>query len=262
MRRFLSENHTGDDDCSPGPKVSAPVALRNVYRLVSSTNDSPQSSVSLPVRIAAFAGLNSCHAQETWLHPRSANYQHFRNPGWTDPRDVPTMTGDGRSAMPSKRREQEFLDRMWVRVRLLLTPRPAQSKGGRPFADGKVCFAAIAWQLWTFRSDRRVRRDNTSGTNHPRLANRMVRGPGALHTEPVHRRSDSRRRWEPPGARGNVARGPGSPGRPAAGWPRGSGQRRTDSHRPRQAGRQCRRAWPWWCSKDRIDRRSGRIGAT
>ena len=42
--------------------------------------------------------------------------------------------------------------------------------------------------------------------------------------------------------------------------PRGSGQRRTDSHRPRQAGRPRLRPRPWWLSNDRIDGRSGRVG--
>jgi transposase len=49
--------------------------------------------------------------------------------------------------MPSKRREQELLDRMWDRVAPLMSPRPAQTKGGRPFADDKACFAGIAYQL-------------------------------------------------------------------------------------------------------------------
>jgi transposase len=49
--------------------------------------------------------------------------------------------------MPSKRREQELLDRMWERVRPLLPPKPAHPKGGRPFADDKACFAGIVYQL-------------------------------------------------------------------------------------------------------------------
>ena len=49
--------------------------------------------------------------------------------------------------MPSKRREQNLLDRMWVRVGPLLPPNPARPKGGRPFADDKACFAGIVYQL-------------------------------------------------------------------------------------------------------------------
>ncbi len=49
--------------------------------------------------------------------------------------------------MPSRRREQELLDRMWERVRPLLPPRPPHPKGGRPFADDKACFAGIVYQL-------------------------------------------------------------------------------------------------------------------
>jgi transposase len=49
--------------------------------------------------------------------------------------------------MPSKKREQELLDRMWDRVAPLLPPRPAHPKGGRPFADDKACFAGIVYQL-------------------------------------------------------------------------------------------------------------------
>ncbi len=49
--------------------------------------------------------------------------------------------------MPSKKREQQLLDRMWDRVRPLLPPRPPQPKGGRPFADDKACFAGIVYQL-------------------------------------------------------------------------------------------------------------------
>ncbi len=37
--------------------------------------------------------------------------------------------------MPSKRRERNLLDRMWVRVGPLLPPKPPHPKGGRPFAD-------------------------------------------------------------------------------------------------------------------------------
>ena len=49
--------------------------------------------------------------------------------------------------MPSKRREQELLDRMWDRVRPLLPPTPPHPKGGRPFADDKACFAGVVYQL-------------------------------------------------------------------------------------------------------------------
>ena len=49
--------------------------------------------------------------------------------------------------MPSRRREQELLDRMWDRVRPLLPPRPPHPKGGRPFADDKECFAGVVYQL-------------------------------------------------------------------------------------------------------------------
>jgi len=49
--------------------------------------------------------------------------------------------------MPSKKREQELLDRMWDRVRPLLPPRPPNPKGGRPWADDKACLAGIVYQL-------------------------------------------------------------------------------------------------------------------
>jgi transposase len=49
--------------------------------------------------------------------------------------------------MPSPRREQQLLDRMWERVRPLLPPKPAQPNGGRPFADDRACFAGIVYQL-------------------------------------------------------------------------------------------------------------------
>ena len=49
--------------------------------------------------------------------------------------------------MPSKKREQELLDRMWERVRPLLPVRPVNPKGGRPWADDKACFAGIVFAL-------------------------------------------------------------------------------------------------------------------
>ena len=49
--------------------------------------------------------------------------------------------------MPSKKREQELLDRMWDRVRPLLPARPVNPKGGRPWADDKACFAGVVYQL-------------------------------------------------------------------------------------------------------------------
>ena len=49
--------------------------------------------------------------------------------------------------MPSQKREQELVDRMGERVQPLLPPRPAQPRGGRPFADDKACFAGIGYQL-------------------------------------------------------------------------------------------------------------------
>ncbi len=49
--------------------------------------------------------------------------------------------------MPSKRREQQLLDRMWERVQPLLPHKPPHPKGGRPFADDKACFAGIVYQL-------------------------------------------------------------------------------------------------------------------
>ena len=49
--------------------------------------------------------------------------------------------------MPSKRREQQLLDRMWDRVRPLLPFRPVNPKGGRPWADDKACFAGIVFAL-------------------------------------------------------------------------------------------------------------------
>lgn len=49
--------------------------------------------------------------------------------------------------MPSKRREQHLLDRIWERVRPLLPVRPVNPKGGRPWADDKACFAGIVFTL-------------------------------------------------------------------------------------------------------------------
>lgn len=49
--------------------------------------------------------------------------------------------------MPSQRREQELLDRMWARVAPLLPVRVANPKGGRPWADDKACFAGIVYVL-------------------------------------------------------------------------------------------------------------------
>ena len=49
--------------------------------------------------------------------------------------------------MPSKKREQELLDRMWDRIRPLLPVRPVNPKGGRPWADDKACFAGIVFAL-------------------------------------------------------------------------------------------------------------------
>ena len=49
--------------------------------------------------------------------------------------------------MPSPRREQMLLDRMWDRVEPLLPAHPPQPRGGRPFADDRACFAGIVFQL-------------------------------------------------------------------------------------------------------------------
>ncbi len=49
--------------------------------------------------------------------------------------------------MPSKRREQVLLDRMWGRVRPLLPTRAPNPKGGRPWADDRACFAGIVYAL-------------------------------------------------------------------------------------------------------------------
>jgi len=49
--------------------------------------------------------------------------------------------------MPSKKREQELLDRLWDRVRPLLPVHPVNPKGGRPWADDKACFAGIVYAL-------------------------------------------------------------------------------------------------------------------
>jgi hypothetical protein len=54
--------------------------------------------------------------------------------------------------MPSKRREQQLLDRMWERVQPLLPHKPPHPKGGRPFADDKACFAGIVYQLRNIRN--------------------------------------------------------------------------------------------------------------
>lgn len=55
--------------------------------------------------------------------------------------------------MPSKKREQELLDRMWDRVRPLLPVRPVNPKGGRPWADDRACLAGTVYQLCNY--DRR-----------------------------------------------------------------------------------------------------------
>ena len=49
--------------------------------------------------------------------------------------------------MPSKKREQDLLDRMWERVRPLLPAHPVSPKGGRPWADDKACFAGVVYAL-------------------------------------------------------------------------------------------------------------------
>jgi hypothetical protein len=49
--------------------------------------------------------------------------------------------------MPSKRREQQLLDRRWERVRPLLPDRDPNPKGGRPWGDDKACFAGIMFAL-------------------------------------------------------------------------------------------------------------------
>ena len=49
--------------------------------------------------------------------------------------------------MPSRKREQELLDRMWDRVQPLLPVRPVNPKGGRPWVDDKACFAGIVYAL-------------------------------------------------------------------------------------------------------------------
>ena len=49
--------------------------------------------------------------------------------------------------MPSRRREQQLLDRMWERVKPLLPTRSPNPKGGRPWADDRACFAGIVFAL-------------------------------------------------------------------------------------------------------------------
>jgi len=57
------------------------------------------------------------------------------------------MSGDTEVAMPSPRREQQLLDRMWGRVEPLLPRKPAHLRGGRPWVDDKACFAGVVYQL-------------------------------------------------------------------------------------------------------------------
>ena len=49
--------------------------------------------------------------------------------------------------MPDPRTERALLDRLWVRVRPLLPPKPGHPKGGRPFAHDRACFAGIVHVL-------------------------------------------------------------------------------------------------------------------
>ncbi len=49
--------------------------------------------------------------------------------------------------MPSRRREQQLLDRRWERVRPLLPARTPDPTGGRPSADDRACFAGIVFAL-------------------------------------------------------------------------------------------------------------------
>jgi transposase len=49
--------------------------------------------------------------------------------------------------MPSRKREQELLDALWMRIAPLLPPKPAQPKGGRPFVSDKACFEGIVYVL-------------------------------------------------------------------------------------------------------------------
>lgn len=49
--------------------------------------------------------------------------------------------------MPSRRREQQLLDRMWERVKPLLPTRSPDPKGGRPWADDRACFAGSVFAL-------------------------------------------------------------------------------------------------------------------
>jgi len=49
--------------------------------------------------------------------------------------------------MPSRKRERQLLDALWERIAPQLPPKPAQPKGGRPFADDKACFEGIVYVL-------------------------------------------------------------------------------------------------------------------
>lgn len=39
------------------------------------------------------------------------------------------------------------MDAMWARIELLLPPKPAHPRGGRPFAPDKLCFEGIVYLL-------------------------------------------------------------------------------------------------------------------